>query len=143
MGVQDVGMNNVQVPEEMPEIVDAGGAESEERPEFISERVFESTFAMLTQSSGESLLAKKIDGEHITQYLDASRENMQKGFQERKENKVFAGVMIVIALAFFLVLISMLKDNETLLEKIVYAVIGLITGAFGGYGVGFKKGSSN
>lgn len=105
-----------------------------------------STIKMLVQSTemmgqlrGESSISKKITGEHISSYLLASNENMKLGYKERRENKIFTFLLVLIALVFFVVLIILLKDNPSLLEKIVYAVVGLVAGAFGGYGFGRHK----
>lgn len=40
---------------------------------------------------------------------------------------------------FFIVVILILKDIPDVMEKIIYGLIGLVAGAFGGYGIGKNK----
>lgn len=93
--------------------------------------------------SQESAISKKITSEHIGQYLEASKENMEKEFQEHRENKIFAVIIIIIALIFFGFLVVFLKDNPSLLEKLIYSIGGVIAGAFGGYGFGKRQNKQN
>ncbi len=93
--------------------------------------------------SQESAIAKKINEEHIASYLEGSREQMRNSFKEHRENKIFAVILVTVALVFFTIMIVLLKDNTDVLEKIIYSVAGLIAGAFGGYGFGRHKGQDD
>lgn len=98
---------------------------------------------MTGRNNPESQIAQKVSEEHISDYLRASEINMKKGFQERRETKIFVFALVVCGLFSFFLLISQLKDNPDLMEKVLYAVGGLITGAFGGYGFGSGKQKNN
>ena len=47
-----------------------------------------------------------------------------------------AVIVLLIALVFIVALVVLLKDNPDILEKVLYTLGGVITGAFGGYGIG-------
>lgn len=100
--------------------------------------VIEKTFGMLGigQLSQENEIAKKITESHITDYLQASREQMQNTYQERHERKIFTFGLVALALLFFIAIIVLLDEKTDILEKIIYSVTGLVAGAFGGYGFG-------
>lgn len=89
--------------------------------------------------SQENEVAKKINESHITNYLDGAREQMQNDYKERHERKIYTAILVFFALAFFVIIIVLLKENPDILEKIIYSVGGLIAGAFGGYGFGKRK----
>ena len=46
---------------------------------------------------------------------------------------------MTIIMIFLIVIIVLLKDNLYIMEKVIYAVGGVIAGAFGGYGFGKNK----
>lgn len=88
----------------------------------------------------ENAISKKITSEHITQYLTDSSKAMQESFKERRDDKIFKGVALFITLVFVVILIILLKDNPNVMEKIIYAIGGLVAGCLGGYGYGYRKG---
>lgn len=107
----------------------------------LVEKMVVREFGMMGVShiSQENEVAKKINEAHITNYLDGAREQMQNDYKERHEKKIYTIVLVLLALAFFITIIVLLKDNPDILEKIIYSVAGLIAGAFGGYGFGKHK----
>lgn len=107
----------------------------------LVEKLMIQEFGMMGVShiSQENEVAKKINESHITNYLDGAREQMQNDYKERHERKIYTGILVFLALAFFVTIIVLLKDNPDILEKIIYSVGGLIAGAFGGYGFGKHK----
>ena len=117
------------IPEDISEIL-------KNIPQEKRESALVQSVEMIGRYSPESVVLKKITPEHITKYLSDNGENMRLGYQERKQNKVFIFAIVVVALVFFTFLIILLKDQPALLENEIYAVGGLIAGAFGGYGVG-------
>ena len=94
---------------------------------------------MSEKYSSENRIASKINEDHISRYLDASEKNMVKGYQERRDTKIFVGAMVVVGLVAFGIFICLLKDNPQVMEKVLYSVGSLIAGAFGGYGYGKSK----
>lgn len=94
--------------------------------------------------SPENEITKKINEEHITNYLDGAKEQMKSDYKERHEKKIYTVILVVLALAFFIAVIVLLKDEKTdILEKIIYSASSLVAGAFGGYGLGKHSNHSN
>lgn len=100
------------------------------------------TFGMMGVGhfSQENAIAKKINEEHITNYLDGAKLQMQNEYKERHERKIFVVFLVALALSFIIGIIFLLKDQPAILEKIIYSVAGLVAGAFGGYGFGKHSG---
>lgn len=86
--------------------------------------------------SPENTVMNKITSEHVSTFLDASREEMKHTYQEMKHRKIFTFATIVTAMIFFVIIIILLKDNPDVMEKVLYTVGGVVIGAFGGYGFG-------
>lgn len=57
----------------------------------------------------------------------------------RKGRKIFTFLTMIVAMAFFILLVILLKDNPEVMEKIIYTVGGVVIGAFGGYGFGKNR----
>lgn len=89
--------------------------------------------------SQENEIAKKINAEHISNYLDGAKAQMHNEYKERHENKIYTTILVFFALIFFIVVIVLLKDDKDILEKIIYSITALVAGAFGGYGFGRHK----
>ncbi len=90
-------------------------------------------------NSPELELMKKMTPAHITMYLEGQKEAVKFQFMEEREKKIFLGLMLLISLIAILVLVYMLKQSPDVLEKVLYALVGLAAGAFGGYGVGRNR----
>lgn len=99
--------------------------------------------SMFMQMSGrvspEAELMKKLQPEHVTEFLAGQREASQNQFKESRERKIFLAFILVIILVFIIVLVVILKDKASLLEKVLYTLGGLITGLIGGYGYGKSR----
>jgi len=91
------------------------------------------------QNSAESAVAKKLTPEHISTFLDITKEDMQKSYKESLFNKIFIFAILCISLLFFVFLVSALQSDPELLENLIFGIIGLVGGALGGYGVGIRK----
>jgi hypothetical protein len=89
--------------------------------------------------SPETAVMKKITEEHISKYLDGAELEMKNSYAEKFQKKVFTFLTMLIAMIFFIVIIVLLKDKPDIMEKVLYAVGGVIAGAFGGYGLGKKQ----
>ncbi len=109
-----------------------------EQREAVESLIFQSV-QMQAMVSPESAMLKKIDGEHITKFLDASEKNMELSYKDR--NNTRKAILIVVIASFVLVsfLVFMLKSNPETLEKVLFTIGGVIAGAFGGYGFGKHK----
>lgn len=103
-----------------------------------------SSFELMMEGSASPIspLMKKIQPEHITSFLEGQKEGQMKEYQDRRDNKVFIVVLVALGIAAFITIIVLLRNNAETMEKIIYAVGGLLAGAFGGFGLG-KNRSSN
>lgn len=103
------------------------------------------TFGMMGVGhfSQENAIAKKINEDHITNYLDGAKLQMQNDYKERHERKIFILILVALALLFMIGIIFLLNDEPNILEKIIYSVVSLVAGAFGGYGVGRHSGQND
>lgn len=103
----------------------------------------EASMSMLNMSTSNHLenpLVKKITEEHISSFLEGSKQNMELEYKDKKQNKIFVGLIILAVMIFIVILILLLKDTPELMEKIICTFVGLITGIIGGYGFGKNKG---
>lgn len=100
---------------------------------------FFSQAVLLSRSSPETEIAKKINSDHITQLLNQDQQAMEYEFKDsqsrRKYQLISTGIVCVIVLA----LVVILKDSPDTLEKVLIGLGGVIAGAAGGYGVGITK----
>lgn len=105
------------------------------------EKFMISSFQMQAEVSPEHEVMKKITPDHISEYLSASKEGMEKDFKDRNNQRIFIGVMSILIMAFVLGIVLILKNTPDVMEKVLYAGGGLLAGAFGGYGYGKNKGN--
>lgn len=81
-------------------------------------------------------IADKITTEHITQLITKSEEQDKRDREERKGERTYNLILILIALIFIGFLIIFLQSsNEDLLMKIIIAIFSFI----GGFGFGRTK----
>ena len=106
-------------------------------------RVIKRMVGMSMQMGGvispEMELMKKMTPEHVSDFLDTQKKAMENQFKEKKDNKIFLFAVLLVALIFIVVLIALLKDKPEVMEKVLFTLGGLITGLFGGYGIGKTK----
>lgn len=105
----------------------------------IEQHMFSMIQMRSSVSSPETAVMKKITEEHISKYLDGAELEMKNSYAEKLQKKVFTFLTMLIAMIFFIVIIVLLKDKPDIMEKVLYAVGGVIAGAFGGYGLGKKQ----
>lgn len=80
-------------------------------------------------------LADKITTDHITQIISKSDEQDKRDREERKGERNYNLILIVIGLFFIGFLIVFLQANEDLLIKIVIGIISFV----GGFGFGQSR----
>lgn len=120
---------DVDIPEGVQEILD-------DLPADKRKVVKRTAIQMMGVMQRENPLLKKITEKHIDQFLEGSKIQMQEEYKEQHEKKIFLVIVLLIALVFIVALVVLLKDNPDILEKVLYTLGGVITGAFGGYGIG-------
>lgn len=81
-------------------------------------------------------LMKKMTPDHISEFLQGQREATKFQFKENRENKIFFCIILIIALAFVILVIQLLKDTPDIMEKVLYTAGGFVVGVIGGYGFG-------
>jgi len=84
-------------------------------------------------------LSDKITPEHISEIIKNSNEQDIRDREERKSERNYNLLLLIIALLFIAFLIIFLKKNEQLLIKIIIGIVSFI----GGYGFGKTKQRSN
>ena len=136
---EELGHEKKNLDEKLDEMING-------MPEEAKEELIEGITAIQrTQSMSipaEAIVMSKITEEHISDYLAASKENMQRTHDGKRDDKIFAGFLSVIALVFIIVVIVLLRDKPEIMEKIIYIVLGFLGGAAGGYGLGKRKESN-
>lgn len=80
-------------------------------------------------------IADKITSDHITQLISKSDEQDIRDRTERKGERNYNLILIIIALVFIGFLIIFLQSNEDLLIKIVIGIISFV----GGFGFGQSR----
>lgn len=136
--LSEVAMTDEEIPEEISELLE--NVPPEHRKEI--EKFMISTVQMRGVSMPEMELMKKINDEHITTYLESAKEEMEMSYKERGQNKFFIAGVLLSTMIFIVVIILILKDIPDVMEKVLYALIGLVTGILGGYGIGKNKSDS-
>lgn len=134
--------NHLQAPEEKSDLPGEvqemiSGLPGEDQEQMT--RMMTACFAMVSKSSPEAELAKKIEPEHISAMLAAQEKGMEYNYKEEKNKKIFFVVVLLIVVVAVIGIICLLKENPETMEKILIGLISGALGAAGGYGVGTKK----
>ncbi|MFS6553986.1 hypothetical protein VPJ68_00465, partial [Parabacteroides distasonis] len=113
--------NGKEIEAELEEVLDSVPPEHRK----TIERMMISSIQMRSISSPpEAAVMKKLTPEHISQFLDGASQEMQKSYAERFHKKVFTFLTMIVAMAFFVVVIILLRDDTDVMEKVIYAVGG-------------------
>lgn len=126
-----------EIPEEIADIVESLPPEKrEEVQQFMM-----TSFRMMTKTSPEGEIAKKINSDHITSLLNTQDKAMTYSYNDNRRKQYISLVVFILACAMLILLILLLKDNpETMVEVLKFIGVGVISLA-GGYGWGYHKGS--
>ncbi len=81
---------------------------------------------------GNNPISEKITSEHITKLIHNSDAQDIRDREERKSDKNYQLMFLVIGLVFLGFLIVFLKEDKELLYKIIIAIISFV----GGFGIG-------
>lgn len=125
---------------EIPKVIeDAIDSIPDKEQANVMRKVLSMQFGMISKTP-ENSISKQIKPEHITQYIETSKEAMEKEYKEKHELKLFQAFIFTVICIVFIAVIIILKNQPDYMEKIVYALLGFGAGIFGGYGIGYKKG---
>ncbi len=72
-------------------------------------------------------IASRITEDHITEYLEGSREARTQHFKEEREKRILTAFELAAALASVVLVVYFLKDNPAILVNILY-IIGALAG---------------
>lgn len=115
----------------------------EEHRKKVEKMIISSSVQMRGMISPEANVMNKITGDHITEYLQGARQEMENSYKEHTQNRIFTFVTLIMSMIFFIVIIIMLKDIPDFMEKIIYSLVSLVAGAIGGYGYGKSKSNND
>ena len=132
----EIAVTDGTLPKEIDEVLDSI---PDQKQANVVRRIMSLQFSAIS-ATPENAISKKITSDHISQYLNDSRVAMQESFKEHHEDKIFKGVIILSALVFMIVIIILLKNQPSVMEKVIFSVVSLVAGALDGYGYGYKKG---
>jgi len=128
------------IPAEMAEVLNE--LSEPQRKEVT--RIMSAGFSMISRTSPEGEIAKKITPDHISAMLNAQEKGMDYTFKENQNKMVFFVIILVIVVGAVITIIALLKDsNPDAMEQILIALISAALGAAGGYGIGVKKRDDN
>jgi len=102
----------------------------------IEERGRVQSMMIQTMASGvmrsNNPISEKITSEHISKLIENSGIQDERDRKERKSEKNYQIIFLLIGLIFLGFLIVFLKDDKELLYKVIIAIISFI----GGFGIG-------
>lgn len=99
-------------------------------------RTMLSVTTIAQRTSPQTELMRKMTSENIHEFIQAQDTSDQRSFEDRKGQRKYNIIVLVIGAVFLLILTIVLMANPELLEKILPSIVTLIAGAFGGYGYG-------
>lgn len=93
------------------------------------DEAFEELYAEILEHfrsfSPSEQVAGQITEEHITEYLEGTREERMLAFKERRERRFLTTLEILGALTAIVLIVWFLKDNPAILVNILYLIGGL------------------
>ena len=133
--VNDQSENDQALPAELTEVLQSVDPDARKKIEYF----MHSQISLVSRISPEAQIMKKVTPEHITTMLQTQENAMQNTFKENREKRISGLIAGALLAGFLIFVIVFLKDNPTLMEKIIIAAGGLVAGAAGGYGYGKTK----
>lgn len=97
------------------------------------------SISMISRSSPEGEIAKKITQSHISIMLEAQEKGMEYTYKDNQHQKIFFVAVLLIVILAVIAIIILLKENPEVMMQILTALISAALGAAGGYGIGAKK----
>ncbi len=124
------------LPEEMAEVLNK--LPEPQRKEMT--RMMTAGFSMISRTSPEGEIAKKITPEHISSMLNAQEKGLDYTYKENQHRMVFFTIVLLIVIGAIIAIIFLLRDNNSeVMTQILNALISAALGAAGGYGIGVKN----
>ena len=103
-------------------------------------RIMTMGFSMISRSSPEGEIAKKITPEHISTMLTTQQKGLDYTYKESRFEKIIFVVILLIIISAVIAIIILLRDKDPeTMSQILTVLISAALGAVGGYGIGVKK----
>lgn len=96
------------IPPEMAEVL----SELPEPQRKEVTRIMTAGFSMISRTSPEGEIAKKVTSEHISLMLSAQEKGMQYTYKENQHRMIFFAVILFIVVVAIIAIIALLKDNN-------------------------------
>lgn len=126
-----------KVTETTPPTTTIDEIHSELPPELVSK-----TSELFAMMQGQMIppYMHKIESEHIKMAIEAADKSDERAFKDMQAERRYTLYYILAIIALIIALTFMIaKENPSTYEKIIMMLIGLVAGAFGGYGYGKTK----
>lgn len=88
-------------------------------------------------------MLQKVTSEHVDRMIENEGKLADYHYRDRREGRRFTLLLVFVAMFFVVAVIFLLQNNENLLERVVTLIVGLVSGAIGGFGVGRMKRNSD
>lgn len=111
---------SIEYSEDMERSFDHGSAYEE-----AYEKLYTEILEHFRTFSPSDQIAGKLTEEHITNYLESSREERLQQYKERREHRLFTALELIAILASIVLVVWFLKDNPAILVNILYIIGGL------------------
>lgn len=121
---------------EKPNITEGTGNASEKpdtetgKPTMEYEEAYQSIYKDILEHlrsfSPSDEIAYRITEEHITEYLEGSREEKHQEYKERRDKRLLSALKLIAILVCIIMIVWFLKDSQAILVNILYIIGGLI-----------------
>ena len=124
--------NSELVPNEIDEVLD-------KVPEEQRSLIREQLSIFMSQQEPESAISRKMTPEHISTYIKDSGEDMRLRHGGKKQTRRCIFIIAVLTIILLGFIVYNFTDKPDVIEKIFFAVGGLIAGLIGGFGIGKSR----
>ena len=109
-----------------PEKPEAEAAKPTIDHEEAYQRIYKDILEHLRSFSPSDEIAYRITEEHITEYLEGSREEKHQEYKERRDKRLLSALKLIAILVCIIMIVWFLKDSQAILVNILYIIGGLI-----------------
>ena len=135
-----MGDSDNNLPSEIPPEIEEALKDDTAEPREIIRTFMSMTLATMRR---ENSIMEKLSPEQLSDVIRNDEAERKRGFQDRRESKIMAVIVMILVLLTFGFIIVQLKASPEILEKILTIVGSLAAGVLGGYGVGFHRGKKS
>ena len=88
--------------------------------------VYKDILEHLRSFSPSDEIAYRVTEEHITEYLEGTREEHQQEYKERCQKRFLSALKLIAVLVTVVLIVWFLKDSQAILVNILYIICGLV-----------------